>query len=169
MARFRLQIIMFIILIATIVVSGAVSMFFTYSDLDRFSQECIKGRKQQPAQGAPAPTQTSPTNAETKQCIRDIFGNVAQVIGGVYGPLSVIMLSIIFMGKNDAADVLDKTRCDIALAIFMLLQILSIIILIFTVSQTPDLTVLRGDAESNAVFTSLQGIVVAFAFPRQDG
>jgi hypothetical protein len=170
MARFKLQIAMFVILVSAIAISGAISMFLAYSDSDRFVQECFDGKRPQPAQGAQTSNQTLPTNAETKQCMREIFGNVAQVIAGVYGPLSVIMLSIIFMAKNNAVDVLDVSRSYIALSIFTLLQIVSIIILVFTVFQTPDLTVLRGDAESNAIFTSLQGIVVAFAFPRsQDG
>lgn len=167
MPRSRLQIAMLIILLSAIVISAIEATFFIYSDLDRFVHKCIEGKIHRLAnQAAPATSQNVPGEEASKGCVRDIAGTVGGVIGTLYGPLLVIILSVIFMRSSLSSDALDRSQAYIALSVFVLLQVVSILIIAFAVTQTPDLTDLRIDALQNAVLTSLQGIVVAFAFPR---
>jgi hypothetical protein len=104
--------------------------------------------------------------AEDNLCLKDISVVVANTIGTACGPLLVIMLSVIFMYKPAPDDTLEKNQSRIAWSLFTLLQFLAVMIISWSVVLTPNLLDLRPDALQNAIFTAVQGIIVAFVFPR---
>lgn len=166
MQRGNLQIALLSVLVAALLLTSGICAFLVYSDNPRFVAACLQVRTK-PTEGAPAePASTVAQPPEVRQCLRDMASAVANTIGTAFGPLLVIMLSVIFMHKTTKEDVLDRRHSVIALVMFCSLQAVAVGILTFTVALTENLLDLRPDALQNAIFTAIQGIVVAFVFPR---
>jgi hypothetical protein len=163
MQRRTLQIALLGILIAALLMSACVSAILVYNDHQRFVAACLEIRQ---SQSNPVALTESARAAETSRCLRDIASTVASTVGTAFGPLLVIMLSVIFMHGPVQDDFLDRLRSRIALLIFGLLQLIAVVILTWSVVLTPNLLDLRPDAFQNAIFTAVQGIIVAFVFPR---
>jgi hypothetical protein len=169
MSRRKLQTALLVILATALVLSSAIAALLVYSDRDRFVAACLLVRNPQTSnQTGPQSISDAAIATQSSLCLKDIAAAVANTVGTAFGPLFVIMLSVIFMQKPLSDDLLDRSQSIIALAFFALIQVLAVLILTWSVALTPNLLDLRPDALQNAIFTAVQGIIVAFVFPRGD-